>query len=222
MNGGSGLANTAGGYEPGWSSADDTKVKVDDVSLACSGLFDAWTSAPAGNERLPINCLTWYTAYAFCIWDGGFLPSRAEWEYAAAGGSEERQYPWGSTPPGTSSQYAIYNCFYQPNPDGGSRCWGIANIAQVGTATLGGGKWGHLDLAGEIDEWLLDWETDYVDPCVDCTLTTVPNVADQMRWQGGIGWYGNHATSDFEPPQLAADIPASGSLIEGVRCARSP
>jgi hypothetical protein len=34
---------------------------------------------------------------------GGFLPSEAEWEFAAAGGSKQLEYPWGSADPGTSN-----------------------------------------------------------------------------------------------------------------------
>jgi formylglycine-generating enzyme required for sulfatase activity len=45
-------------------------------------------------------------------WDGGFLPSEAEWESAASGGSEQRAYPWGNAPPGMGNQYAIYGFDY--------------------------------------------------------------------------------------------------------------
>jgi formylglycine-generating enzyme required for sulfatase activity len=53
-----------------------------------------------------------WEAYAFCIFDGGFLPTETEWEYAAAGGSEQRDYPWGWTLPGASEQYAIYDNYF--------------------------------------------------------------------------------------------------------------
>ncbi len=46
------------------------------------------------NENQPINCVTWYEAFAFCISDGGYLPTAAEWNYAAAGGSDQRAYPF--------------------------------------------------------------------------------------------------------------------------------
>src|SRR5208337_5658772 len=94
----------------GWQAAWESYVTPTNASLACTGM--TWTSAPGTQETLPINCVNWYAAYAFCIWDGGFLPREAEWEYAAAGGSEQREYPWGSAAPGTTNQYAIYGCYY--------------------------------------------------------------------------------------------------------------
>src|SRR6185295_5857626 len=103
---------------------------------------------------------------------GGFLPSEAEYVYAAAGGSEQRLYPWGGAAPGSNNQYAIFNCNF---PAPGGTCDGtLANIAPVGTATKGAGRWGQMDLVGDLIEWTLDWFAPaYGNPCNDCA-----NLAD--------------------------------------------
>ena len=142
------------------------------------------------------------------------FPSEAEWEYAAAGGSEERAYPWGSTNPGTSNQYAIYNCNYGGT---GGNCASIASMAPVGTAALGAGRWGQLDLAGEVFEWNLDWYASYVDPCVDCAyLTTAADRA--MRGGNYAGNALNLAASD----RSFYDDPTDSDNVIGFRCARAP
>jgi len=34
-----------------------------------------WTDTAGSNENQPVNCLDWYTAFAFCAWDGdGWRP----------------------------------------------------------------------------------------------------------------------------------------------------
>ncbi|MGH7434720.1 MAG: formylglycine-generating enzyme family protein [Polyangiaceae bacterium] len=154
LNAGLGLLDVAVdagvAYETGWLAADDSNVAPTNANLSCASNNGeaTWTSAAGANERLPINCVSWYEAYAFCIWDGGFLPSEAEWGYAAAGGAEQREYPWGSMAPGVDNQYAIYDCLYPSGPDGSNACLhGVKNIAPVGTASLGAGRWGQLDLA---------------------------------------------------------------------------
>jgi formylglycine-generating enzyme required for sulfatase activity len=153
----------------GWDSAWNTfLVSENDAGTAlataveCSAMNQTWT---AGDDRLPMNCITWYEAFAFCIWDGGRLPTDLEYNYAAAGGAEQRKYPWGNADPGPNADLAVYGCYYGSN-DGG--CAGVASFAPVGSVPAGNGRWGHADLAGNLWEWVLDWFVDYAGPCVDC------------------------------------------------------
>ena len=226
LNDGQGLANSGGsGYEPGWDPNDTSELPATtadwEARLNCEPSFQTWTDAAGPNEALPLNCVDWYEAYAFCIWDGGFLPSEAEWEYAAAGGDELREYPWGAIDPNTtspdadggSSRYLISDCNFPP---GSRACAGATNIAPVGTATLGAGRWGQLDLAGELAEWTLDWYAPYVDPCVDCVYLT--DFSYRVVRGGSFGT----DTEDVFPQARDGDLPGSRNAFYGFRCARSP
>jgi formylglycine-generating enzyme required for sulfatase activity len=220
LNAGNGLNATGGGYESGWVTSDDSNIAPSDTNLGGSTKFaPTWTVSPGSNENLPIDGENWWEAYAFCIWDGGFLPSEAEWAYAAAGGGGQREYPWGGADPGTINEYAIYgdlagngNCYY---PDGGT-CTGTANIAPVGTATSGAGLWGQLDLAGNVWEWNLDWYATYVNPCADCA-----NLA-ATTWRVGRGGDFYQVTSYLLSPYRGGIIPSYRNDSVGFRCARTP
>jgi formylglycine-generating enzyme required for sulfatase activity len=237
LNGGQGLANsgTPGTYEPGWVATDDSNIAPTNANLVgdASGVsacdepgFATWTNSTGSQENLPINCVNWYESYAFCIWDGGFLPSEAEWEFAAAGGNQQREYPWGSTAPGTANQYAIYGgedyegdegyegCYY---PSGTlAPCTGVTNIAPVGTAPLGAGLWGRLDLAGDLFEWNLDWVADYT-VCADCADVTAGG--DRVLRGGN---FGDFASSLLPPLRGIYYPPATRVVIIGFRCSRTP
>jgi len=208
LNNGNGLAATGGGYEPGWVASDDSNIAPTNANLACDATYQTWTASAGLQENLPLNCVSWYEAYAFCIWDGGFLASEAEFELAAAGGSQQREYPWGSTSPGTANQYAIYAGYFAGNSKG---------IAPVGTATLGAGLWGQLDLAGDLFEWTLDWFATYVNPCTDCA-----NLSATYRVIRG-GAY-NFDTTNLQPSHRGYDCcpPSARSNHIGLRCARTP
>ncbi len=220
LNGGLGLANSAspGTYETGWVAGDEGFLGPTDADLAC-GSSATWTSTPGANETLPIDCVNWFEAYAFCIWDGAFLPSEAEWEYAAAGGSEQREYPWGSALPGKDNRRAVYgydngmDCYF---PSAGA-CTGVANIAPVGTATQGAGFAAQLDLAGEVGEWALDWFAPYVDPCVDCVY-----LSDSVQYRVIRGGAYDLSPSFFLPPYRGGRYPSGRNDDVGFRCARAP
>jgi sulfatase modifying factor 1 len=231
LNAGSGLVNIAeaagsGGpvYETGWLPSHDGLAQ-----FPSPGTTATWTADAGANENLPINWINWYTAYAFCIWDDGFLSSEAEWEYAAAGGDESRAYPWGNADPGLGYPYATYNCFY-PNPSTGGpgTCIGTANLAPVGTAALGGGKWGQLDLAGNVYEWNLDWcsgvsdvcASSYVSPCVDCAYLDPPTSGAERVQRGG--GYDDPAAPQLSSEWRHANKPGEAYSNYGIRCARTP
>jgi formylglycine-generating enzyme required for sulfatase activity len=234
LNDGRGLANSgdAGTYEQGWIASDDGNLAPTDANLDCAYLgpglpdYSTWTPSAGSRENLPMSCMNWYESYAFCIWDGGFLPSESEWEYAAAGGGGaigQREYPWGSTSPGTTSRYAIYGCNYDVGAamDAGvGACVGVGNVASVGTAPDGAGYWGQLDLAGELFEWSLDWIGPYVTPCTDCAyLTTMFFTTDYRVNRGGLF---NEPASTMLVPYRESTPPTDRSAGIGFRCARTP
>jgi formylglycine-generating enzyme required for sulfatase activity len=224
LNGGKGLVDVTApdagvgvvAYETGWVASDDSNIAPTSQNLAC-GPYATWTAAVGTQESLPVTCVNWWEAYAFCIWDGGFLPSEAEWEYAAAAGSQQREYPWGSSPPGVANAYAIYgdgmgNCNY-PSVEA---CTGPSNLAPVGTATLGAALSGQLDMAGEVWEWNLDWFGNYGDPCTDCASLT---------GQTGRVLRGGRFDSDatYLPAYYRFTLaPTVRDYADGFRCGRAP
>ncbi len=224
LNNGQGLADsgTPGAYEAGWITSYNNKLDLTNDTLQCQIGLNTWTNSPGDNEKLPMNCINWFEAYAFCIWDGGFLASEAEYEFAAAGGSEQRRFPWGSTEPGKDNQYAIWNCDY---PDGSGTCDGtIRNIAPVGTPLLGTGKWGQLDLVGNLQQALFDYVVQsysYDNPCVDCAHLTSGSARTPRD-----GYYGDDDEAKLESSYVNKDgsrfAPANRFPSDGFRCARTP
>jgi formylglycine-generating enzyme len=186
------------------------------------GSKSTWTAAPASNETLPMNCLSWYEAFAFCVWDGGRLPTEAEWNYAAAGGSEQREFPWGAAP--VDQDHAVYDCTGDGSaPDGCA----AGDILSVGSKSpVGDGRWGQADLSGSLWEWTLDYYPIAVDlpaECHDCANLS----GDSLRVMRGGAWNGEagEVTSSYryfnEPDLRRGAIDFFGDFL-GVRCARTP
>jgi formylglycine-generating enzyme required for sulfatase activity len=149
----------------GWQESYPMPADVDALKakLSCEGT--TWNDDLfSTDQNLPANCVDWYLAYAFCIWDGGRLPTEAEWNYAAAGGDEQRAYPW-SDPPGSDAISEDHAAYLQSS--GGVPL-------PVGSKSLGNGRWGQADLAGNVYEWNLDYFADTYasDHCEDCLVST--------------------------------------------------
>lgn len=121
-------------------------------SLRCSSDRATWTVSAGGDETLPMNCLLWNEAAAYCRFAGGRLPSEAEWERAARG-RDDRPFPWGRSAPVSCDEGVNYL---------GLGCAGLPWSAAVAerSGTMLRGAFGQIDLAGNLSEWVAD----YYDP----------------------------------------------------------
>jgi sulfatase modifying factor 1 len=226
LNGGRGLVNSAQStvvsYESGWDSSWSAELATSaadwDAGLSSSYL-PTWTQSPGTNENRPINSVDWYDVYAFCIWDGGFLPSDAEWNYVASGGGEQREFPW-SVPP-TSSEIDCSYANYGGGNDGPAGYCRPSGTDNVGSESpKGDGKWGQSDLGGNVWEWVLDEASGQ--SCVDCATVPLPSLgsldnAPRMTRGGGLG-----AAFSLETAITDEDEASDRSIEQGARCARVP
>jgi formylglycine-generating enzyme required for sulfatase activity len=176
--------------------------------LKCDATYQTWTDVAGSNESFPINCVNWYEAMAFCIWDGGYLPTEAEWEYAAAGGNEERLYPWGSLPTPNRS-LATY---------GDLESGAATPFLAVGSKTDGHGRWLHEDLAGSLWEWNLDaraddWYSNEKASGADVCYLAAPTI----RISRGGSWY--HLANLLRVTYRGGSEPTYRSSRLGLRCA---
>lgn len=99
-----------------------------------------------GRGNLPVIFVSWYDAQAFCdaynkTHDSIFLPTEAQWEYAARGGKLAQRFAGTDNSAGLSV-YAWYNDAY-------------SRTHTVGTKTPN--ALGIYDLNGNVWEWCRDW-----------------------------------------------------------------
>jgi sulfatase modifying factor 1 len=205
------------GWDTAWSASLPASAATyrSTSGLLCNSLYPTWTDASV-HDTLPINCVSWYTAFAFCAWDGGRLPTETEYEYAEAGGAEDRTYPWGETPvpDNVDGTYATYNCL----GDGTGGCT-FADILPVGSKPLGVAAFGQHDMGGSMREWVLDWSwgSSSVGPTTTNFANLVPGTERVVR---SSGWeYGGIYLKSVNRDAFG---PINRYYSLGIRCARDP
>lgn len=131
----------------------------------------------AQSDDYPVVSITWEDAKAYCDWLSKTygvivrLPTEAEWEYAARGGLDGKQFPNGDTISLSDANYA--------------------SEGAVKVASYPPNGYGLYDMAGNVGEWLGDWyDKDYyqmsprTNPRGPATLDNAP----QRRADRGGGW----------------------------------
>jgi formylglycine-generating enzyme required for sulfatase activity len=140
-----------------------------------------WSRTPGGREGDPINCVDWDTAMAFCLWDGGRLPTEAEWEFAARGtDTVGHPYPWGPTPDPPDD---IRLCWSGARGAAGPRigtCDEVSAISETFRSPFGAS---HMD--GNVREWVADSFMTYDDP--RCWARTTARRNPLCPSGGGVG-----------------------------------
>ena len=177
--------------------------------------------------RQPVSSISWHDARAYCLWLGKRLPSEAEWERAARG-DDGRRYPWGDE---------------APTAERG--CFSTSVTAEVGRHPAGRGPFGHLDLAGNVWEWLEDVYDPYAYRREGAAHGGQPTCEEsleafaELRRRGMQGFTGSNPIPDecervlrggafnYHPSGLRSSNrvhhpPRYRLVMSGVRCAADP
>ncbi|MFC1960652.1 formylglycine-generating enzyme family protein, partial [Chloroflexota bacterium] len=181
-----------------------TASESESSNIIYDGTLYSVPDVVAGN---PATHVTWYGAQAYCASIGGRLPTEAEWERAARG-SDGRVYPWGA-----AWSPELVNTNRRDN----SGLQTASGPEPVGSFPLGAGPYGHLDLGGNVAEWVSDWyqsnyyglpEASGLNPQGPVTGTT--KVARGGSWDTVPFFARTMHRQDFDP--------ATQSLFLGFRC----
>ncbi|WP_380070054.1 formylglycine-generating enzyme family protein [Dankookia sp. GCM10030260] len=148
-------------------------------------------SGVEGRANHPVVQVAYEDAEAYAAWAGKALPTEAEWEYAARGGLEAREFVWGDELAPGGVQQA--NTWQGPFPWRNFALDGFERTAPVGSYAPNG--YGLHDMAGNVWQWTTDWfaARHAADPAKPCCAPDNPR--------------GPAMEGSFDPAQPAIRIP---------------
>ncbi|HVP51676.1 MAG TPA: SUMF1/EgtB/PvdO family nonheme iron enzyme, partial [Terriglobales bacterium] len=122
----------------------------------------------------PVTAVSWFEAAAYCEWLSGItgshyrLPTEAEWERAARGGTEGKLFPWGDDPPQSRRNYGS---LWKNGPEPVRR-------SEPNT-------YGLYEMCENVHEWCSDWfQADYYARSPECNPQG-PASGDRKSSRGG-------------------------------------
>jgi formylglycine-generating enzyme len=123
----------------------------------------------------PVVHVAWQDVEAYAKWVGKELPSEAEWEFAARGGLEGKEFVWGDdlTPGGKH----MANTWQGDFPYRNSLDDGYEYSAPVGSFPAN--NYGLYDMAGNVWQWTSDWYQEHSK--IDSPCCTADNPRGAIR-----------------------------------------
>jgi formylglycine-generating enzyme len=178
-----------------------------------------------GREKHPAVHISYFDALAYANWAGKRLPTEAEWEFAARGGTDKKPFVWGEelTPDGKQ----MANIWQGRFPNENTLADGFKWSAPV--ASFPPNAFGLYDMAGNVWEWCSDWyHHDYYakapannPPGPDTSFDpNEPNLEKRVM-RGGSYLCIDTYCAGYRPSARMKSTPDTGISHTGFRCAKA-
>lgn len=180
-----------------------------------------WRQPEGANEKAnraePVTQVSWNDANAFAKWAGKRLPTEAEWEFAARGGLENKEYAWGDElrPHGKP----VANWWQGEFPARNTIEDGFLGRAPIKSFAPNG--YGLYDVAGNVWEWTADWfdENYYSQSPRENPIGAVSGQERVMR--GGSFLCAENYCTNYRVAGRSHSSPETGLNNVGFRCVRT-